>query len=170
FLDAHMLGICRSYVDGVLRGSPWFDDHLYLDTGGTWSRRWPAVAWRLRRERVDLAILFPNSFRSALVARLGRCARRVGYRRYLRGWLLTDVLEPVRDARRRIVPSPIIDAYNLLAEHVGCPSPGHRLELFTTAADERAADVVWEKCRLNDHAETISLNPGAAFGAAKHWP
>src|SRR5207247_8099400 len=83
FLDAHLLGICRSYVDGVLRGSPWFDDHLYLDTDGPWSRRWPAVAWRLRRERIDLAILFPNSFRSALVARLGRCARRVGYRPYL---------------------------------------------------------------------------------------
>ena len=47
---------------------------------------------------VDLAVLFPNSFRSGLVAWLGGCRRRVGYARYGRARLLTDALEPVRDA------------------------------------------------------------------------
>src|SRR5262249_50071391 len=102
FADAHFIAVCRPYVEDVLQGSPWFDDHIELDTRGPWSRRWLAVAWRLRRKRIDLAVLFPNSFRSALVARLGGCRRRVGYRRYVRGWLLTDALEPVRDERRRI--------------------------------------------------------------------
>src|SRR5207245_54012 len=102
-------------------------------------------------ERIDLAVLFPNSLRSALIARLGGCRQRVGYRRYGRGWLLSNALEPRRDGRGRIAPSPIIDAYNAVAEHVGCPSPGHRMELFTTADDERAAQGVWDKSRLADH-------------------
>jgi heptosyltransferase II len=170
FVDAHFIAVCRPYVDDVLQGSPWFDEHIEFDTRGPWSRRWFAAAWRLRPKRIDLAVLLPNSFRSALVARLGGCRRRVGYRRYVRGWLLSDALEPVRDERRRITPSPIIDAYNALAEKVGCPAPGHRMELFTTPADERAADAVWDRFRLDDYSELICLNPGAAFGAAKHWP
>ena len=43
------------------------------------------------------------------------------------------------------------------------------MALFTTAADERAADHVWEKFQLGGHEEVICLNPGAAFGAAKFW-
>jgi heptosyltransferase-2 len=66
--------------------------------------------------------------------------------------------------------SPIVDAYNRLIEHLGCPSAGHDLELFTTPADERNADRVWELCNFKDYPEILCLNPGAAFGAAKYWP
>src|SRR5262249_51161733 len=48
--------------------------------------------------------------------------------------------------------------------------PSRRLELFTTTRDEAAADAVWHHSTLSDCAEVICLNPGAAFGAAKHWP
>jgi heptosyltransferase-2 len=170
FADARLIAVCRSYVEQVLEGCPWVDERIHLDRSGSWSRRWPAVAWRLRQENIDLAILFPNSFHSALVARLAGCRRRVGYRRYARGWLLTDRLEPVRDDKNRLVPSPLINAYNRLAERAGCPNPGHRLELFTRPADERLAQATWDRNRLSSYPEVICLNPGAAFGSAKHWP
>jgi heptosyltransferase-2 len=44
------------------------------------------------------------------------------------------------------------------------------MELFTTRRDEAAADVVWRQFALHEHPEVICLNPGAAFGSAKHWP
>src|SRR5207253_6614702 len=66
--------------------------------------------------------------------------------------------------------SPVIDDYNRVAEAAGCASPGHRMELFTTAADEAAGDAVWRKFTFADRDEVICLNPGAAFGAAKFWP
>jgi heptosyltransferase-2 len=115
-------------------------------------------------------VLFPNSFRSALAAWLGGCRRRVGYARYGRSWLLTDALPPLRDRRGRLTPSPAIDAYNLLAERAGCPPPGCSMELYTTPADEKAANQVWEAARFADYPEVVCLNPGAAFGSAKHWP
>jgi heptosyltransferase-2 len=68
------------------------------------------------------------------------------------------------------MPCPIIDDYNLLAQRAGCPWPGYRLELFTTPADEQAADRVWHKFGCTLREGVICLNPGAAFGAAKHWP
>ena len=44
------------------------------------------------------------------------------------------------------------------------------MELFTTATDETAVDLVWSKFRLDTGRDVICLNPGAAFGAAKFWP
>lgn len=170
FAGDHLIGVLRPYVGGILEGAPWFDSLIYLDKHGLWRNGWPSVVSQLRKQAIDLAVLFPNSFRSALVAWMGRCWRRVGYDRYGRGYFLTDRLKPVRDQAGKITPSPLIDSYNRLVERVGCSSPGYRMELFTTRRDEAAADAVWRQFALSDHPEVICLNPGAAFGAAKHWP
>jgi heptosyltransferase-2 len=170
FAQARLIAVCRPYTAGVVEGSRWFDAHLFLDRRGPWAQRWPAVAWQLRRARIDMAVLFPNSFRSALVAWLGGCIQRIGFDRSGRGWMLTDRLEAIRDAQGRFKPSPIIDDYNRLAETAGCSWPGYRMELFTTAKDECTADTLWQKFRLQPSDEVICLNPGAAFGAAKFWP
>ncbi len=170
FADARLIGVLKPYVAGVLEGTGWLDQMLFLDRKGPRSQRWPAVTAELRRAAVDLAVLLPNSFHSAFVAWLGRCRRRVGYARYARGCLLTDRLAPVCDAAGRRQPSPVMDAYNRLVEHVGCPWPSYRMELATTARDEQAAEGIWQQFRLRSYPEVIGLNPGAAFGSAKHWP
>lgn len=171
FPDAHIIGILKPYIAGVVEGSPCINELVFMDgRPAPLSQRWPVVAWRLRQERPDLAVLFTNTFRSALVAWLGGCRRRVGYIRYGRGPLLSDGLYPLRNDRGVLKPSPIIDAYNQLVERVGCPWPTHRMELFTTQADEQAADQVWHHAGFSGADEVIGLNPGAAFGASKHWP
>ncbi len=170
FASARIVAVCRPYVAGVLEGAPWFNGYLFLDRQGPWAQRWPNVAWQLRRAQIDLAVLFPNSFRSGLAAWLGRCRRRVGFQRDGRGWLLTDRLAPIRDEAGSFKPSPVIDDYNRLAHAAGCAWPGYRMELFTTAADESAADAVYDKFRIQADEEVVCLNPGAAFGAAKFWP
>lgn len=84
--------------------------------------------------------------------------------------MLSDALEPKRDSLGRLKPTPIIDDYNHLAVTAGSAWPGYRMELFTTPADEAAADQAWQSLELSPGRELICLNPGAAFGAAKHWP
>lgn len=170
FSSAHITGIMKPYVAGVLEGSSWLDEQLFLDRHGPWRQRWYGVGWQLRQRKVDLAVLFPNTLRSGLAAFVGGCRRRVGYNRYGRGSLLTDRLESIRDGKGKLLPSPIILAYNLLATTVGCPDPGCRMEVFTTPRDEQSAGEVWQRGRLDQYREVICLNPGAAYGAAKHWP
>src|SRR5438132_987374 len=102
FRGAHVIGVLKPYIGGIIEGSRWHDAHLFLDAGGPRTQRWAAVAAELRRARLDLALLFPNSFRSAWVAWLGRCRRRVGYARYGRSLLLTERLELTRNGRGRI--------------------------------------------------------------------
>jgi heptosyltransferase-2 len=169
FYDAHFVGVMKPYVAGVVEGSPWFDDVVLLDRRGLQSRRWWAVAWRLRSDGVNMALLFPNSFRSALVSWLAGCRHIVGFNRYGRRWMLTDSLQPKWGSPGKLRPTPIIDDYNKLAQHAGCRWPGYRMELFTTAEDEAHAFEVWQRGRLDAHREVVCLNPGAAFGASKHW-
>src|SRR5262245_56187114 len=76
---AYVVGVHKSYVRGVVEGAPWFDDLFCSESGAL------SVARRLRVEGIDLAVLFPNTFRSAWTAWLGGCRRRIGYRRYGRG-------------------------------------------------------------------------------------
>jgi heptosyltransferase-2 len=169
FAGARIVGVLKPYVAGVLEGGDWFD-HLLLSNGGRWSQGVIATSWKLHRQRIDLAVLFPNSFRSALTAWLGGSRRIAGYDRYGRAPLLTDVLAPDRLPDGTLRVSPILDAYNRLVEHVGCSRPGYDLELFTTPADDAGADHVWGLAGLGDYPEVVCLNPGAAFGSAKHWP
>jgi heptosyltransferase-2 len=169
YTEARFVGVMKPYVAGVLDGFSWFDT-TELTGDGSWGRSVLPVARRLRRHKIDLAVLFPNSFRSALIAWLGGCKERIGYVRYGRGPLLTKGLQPVRDDRGRLTPSPALDAYNLLAEAAGCSHVSRRMELFTTSQDEAAADEVWARAGLGVYPEVICLNPGAAFGSAKYWP
>lgn len=165
YSDAKFVSVGRPYVFGVLDGAPWFDDVLIMDRSVAGIFR---VASALRRQRIDLAVLFPNTLRSSLAAWLGRCRRRIGYVRYGRRWLLTDRLEPIRDARGQLTPSPVLDAYNQLAQ-VADASPDRNMRLFTSRADEFAADLVWRSLGLNKTRSIVALNPGAAFGSSKYW-
>lgn len=169
YRGARVVAVVRPYVAGVFGGCDWFDDVIYM-RGKSWQDGTATAALKLRKIGVDLAVLFPNSFRSALTAWLGACKRRVGYARYGRSALLTDALAPVRDAEGKLTPSPVLDAYNLLAVRAGCPDPGRDMTLFTTTEDEADADRVWKGAGLHRYREVICLNPGAAFGSAKYWP
>jgi heptosyltransferase-2 len=165
-----LIAVQRPYIEGVMDGLNWFDRRIRLNPIGRRPEHWPAVASALRQEKIDVAILFPNSFHSAWVAWWGNCRRRIGYARYARGPLLTDGLDPLRDSRGELVPSPCLEAYNRLVELAGWPVTSKKMELSTTPADDEAADQLWQRTGLGRYPEVICLNPGAAFGSAKYWP
>src|SRR4051794_4505841 len=73
FPAAELVAVCKPYVADVVAGSPWFRDVVPFDKRGPRARGLWAAARRLREPRTDAAILFPNSFRAALLARLGGC-------------------------------------------------------------------------------------------------
>lgn len=169
FPAAELVAVCKPYVADTLAGAPWFSETILADKHGPRERRFRAVARQLRAKPLDAAVLFPNSFRTAALAYFGGAKRIVGFNRYARGFFLTDKLHAKTDANGRYTPAPVIDDYNRLAVALGTADPGHRMELFTTTADDAAAEAVWQRFALARYSRVVVLNPGAAFGAAKFW-
>src|SRR5687768_5426056 len=77
--SAELVAVCKPYVTDVLAGSPWFAETVLFDKKGRRARRLWAVAKKLRQKPIGGAILFPNSFRTALLAKLGGCKQVVGF-------------------------------------------------------------------------------------------
>jgi len=111
----------------------------------------PVVRLLRAQPRFDVAIIFPNSLRSALEAWLAGIPCRVGFRGHHRSWLLNQI------APERATPGPIehqVRRYARLSRSLGAPSA--------------PAPMVWERPPVNGSTK-IGLCPGAEYGPAKRW-
>ena len=166
--DAHIAVVLRPYVQPILYGAPWFNEVISCEDRGL-ANFWGLVR-RLRAGRFDLAVILPNSFRTALEALLGRARRRFGYDRRRRGVLLTDPVAAPSDDRGRFVPKNMVDYYLTLCQLIGCQNVSQREELFVSEECQRRADAFFEKHQVGPEAELVGINPGGAFGGSKLWP
>ncbi|QDU33519.1 ADP-heptose--LPS heptosyltransferase 2 [Poriferisphaera corsica] len=128
------------------------------------------LARRLSVRKFDLVVLLPNSFKSALVAKLSGAKRVVGYERDGRGFMLTDRLIP-RKNPDGFVPVPTLDYYLGIARYLGATKVDHDMVLFTREEDDKQIDSMLEKNGINLAAgdEFVLLNPGAQK-LMKRWP
>ena len=171
FPRATIVGVIKPRVAPTLDATSWFDDWIFFDRRSSQRiERTVAVVRRLRRERFQLAVLLPNTFRSAWLAWLAQIPHRIGYDRFPRGMLLTTRLTEARDSSKRRIPTPIVETYLELARTLRCPVDSVRLELATTADDEAAAESALSSLGLRGERRIVCLNTGGAFGPAKSWP
>ncbi len=123
----------------------------------------------LRREGFGLAVLFTNSWRTALFALLAGAPRRAGYRRMGRSLLLSDRLEAPR-AGGRYEPSPMIDYYINLVRLIGVEPASREMSLAVNRHEREAAEKLLDGLGVEPDASLVVMNPGSAFGSAKCWP
>jgi heptosyltransferase-2 len=163
--DGRLVGIMRPYVAEVLDGTSWLDEKIVYDKPRSrFAMATREVYDQLRAARLDRVVLLTNSSRTAWMAWRSGARERIGY---AYGLLIKRVPRP-RTADGRLAPT--LDAYRHLAEAAGAAPESPRLELATTAADERAADAVWQRLGLPAGEQVVILNSGGAYGAAKRWP
>jgi heptosyltransferase-2 len=178
--DAEISYLLRRYVKEIYTGMPWADRLITYRTGKTHAKAGKGLfdlAARLRSAHFDLAVLLPNSFKAALLCKMARVRKVVGYDRDGRGFLLSDKLLPVKE-RGKFVPSPIVKYYLGLSQYLGSKNRDLSLKLFVTESDRRTADAVLLRAGIEPALERpaaqgrpplILLNPGAQYGAAKCW-
>jgi heptosyltransferase-2 len=150
----------RPGLSALLAGAPFVDELIELNMRGALG---PArAAGAIGRRRPQAVLLLPNSFRSALTARLSGAPIRIGYRRDGRGALLTHALLPERSDR----PTPAIEYYARLGTFaLGIESIERRMELFISEEESAAADAL-----LADvDGPYVLLVPGASK-REKRWP
>jgi len=168
FEQAEIVAILRPNLVSVLDGLSLVNRVLIDETRGG---RTPISSLRfircLQAESFDLVVLLTNSFRTALYAWGSGASRRVGFDGNFRAGLLTDPVP--RSPRNR--PAPVLPEYLRLAEAAGCSRLASLTELAVTGADELQLAGFWKHTRsMGPPPRLVCLNPGGAFGAAKHWP
>ena len=126
-----------------------------------WGSRW-RLATQLRSRRFDAAILLPNSFDSALVARLAGIPTRIGYAVKRRGWLLTD---PVPAPSPGAIPSHQRYYYLEMLRRAGI------LQTLPECSEVHLHDAARrrEAGRRRLPGVWIGVAPGSANGQAKRW-
>jgi heptosyltransferase II len=180
FPKAHIAYLMRRYVKPIYTGMPWTDQLITYRTGKTKAKAGKGMidlASRLHTGRFDTAILLPNSFKTALLCKMARIPRIIGYERDGRGFLLSDKLLPSKE-RGKYVPSPIVKYYLGLANYLGATERSLKLELFVTEPERREAidlltraglDPAIDRPATSGKPPLVMLNPGAQYGAAKCW-
>ncbi len=169
--EARITYVARPGALALLAGCAWCDATI-SDRSNDRPRlgHWLRLLGAIRRSDADVAILLPNSFRSAISAWLGRAGRRIGYDRDARGRLLTDRLAPPRDDTGRFRPTPMIDYYAKLLRPLGIPLPSRAMELPLAPDDDARAQALLRDAGVDADRPVVLLNPSAAFGASKLWP
>jgi len=147
------------------------------------------------KQTIDLALVLPNSQRSALEVWLARIPQRIGYARPWRNWFLTTRVASRPDAVkmrkrtlaeiRQLIQSPAsapgnrqsaignasahqIHEYLHLTAALGANPEPLPPQLFVTSVEIEAAK---KKFGLETIMSPIfGLNPGAEYGPAKRWP
>ena len=155
FAEAHLAVAARGSVAPVLSMVDGLDEAITL-AGRDDARE-------LAAGRFDAALLLPNSFASAWLARQAGVRERWGYRADLRGILLT------RAVRRPHGPVTQAAYYLALVQALGGPSAPLVAGLKVADTQREAASTL-----LRAHGWTggplVGFAPGAAFGPAKRWP
>ncbi len=190
FPRAHITLLTPEKLAGLWAGHPAIDSVVTFAPGESVF----SVGRKLRGNQCDLALVLPNSPRSAFECRLARIPRRVGYARPWRNWLLTQAIPPRPGSYEMHKPSPgeirerlssrapasfkrpttqahQIHEYLHLAAALGVdPRPvSPRLEII---AEELRAAVAKFSLGAVEKSGTplLGLNPGAEYGPAKRWP
>jgi lipopolysaccharide heptosyltransferase II len=148
--DAHVTIAAPEKIASVWKLVPEVDDILPLESKSLFS-----VVKKIRRQApFEVAILFPNSLRTALEVWLAGIPRRVGFPGHNRRWLLNQI---VADEPRRGPIQHQVFHYLRMARDIGAPHDLPQLTKFLP------------RIKTNGAPAKIGMSPGAEYGPAKRW-
>lgn len=175
FPDSHLTLYTRPWAEGIFRDADFVDEILTFEKKKKRSpRELGEEADFLRREKFDLAILLTNSFESALVTKLARIPRRIGFNKDLRGLLLTDpIAVPEWKGRNHEVYYYLSLAAEterrvLGRETISGDEPDTRLDVSTERLEQ--ARKFLDGVGVDITKPTIALGVGSTNSRAKRWP
>lgn len=172
--EAHITLATRSFAKDIFAGADFIDDLLVYDQGSSLFGRVLTQIREWRSRRFGLAILFPNSFEAAVIARLGRARLRIGYATEGRRVLLSHALAlPAwRDSRHES-----FYYLNLIAElerllHGQSKILDQEPEVDLSVSHSRHADAIafLREQGVREGRPLIALCPGSINSRAKRWP
>ncbi|HVF29705.1 MAG TPA: lipopolysaccharide heptosyltransferase II [Pyrinomonadaceae bacterium] len=164
FPDAEITLLTSEPTVGIFRSAHLVDEVVAT---GAFVEQMSAI----RRVKPDLAILFPNSFRSALATWGGGARRRFGYAAQSRSMLLTDAVAVPewKDSRHEVYYYiNLVDAVEKAFDRkidTADPAPA----LATPDSARAEARRILDNAGLDRTRKLIGLAPGSTNSRAKRW-
>jgi heptosyltransferase-2 len=155
------LSVLGPWAPALLEAEPGL--HRVLGVPAGWRARW-AAARALRSAPPDLAVLLPNSFATALEARLTGARWRVGYAGDGRTALLTHAVPPPAARVHQVA-----EYLGLLAV-LGVATPPAPPRLHVTPARDQEARALLQRVGVETAGGAVAVQLGAALGPSKLWP
>jgi len=169
FPTAHLAVLVRRELASFFDSARWVDEVIpYRLRGGVAGLSDQlSIVRRIRAGRFELAVVFPNSFQSALWMALAGVQRRAGYEADHRDFMLTHKVAPRDDVERAH------QAYHwltMVAETIGAQGTveAYHLDVNLKSRDKMRAWLA--NRRVRPDRPLIALAPVAAYGPAKEWP
>jgi len=127
------------------------------------------IAGELKKHKFTHAILFKNSFGSALAIFLARIPSRIGYAREGRGFLLTDKLYPLKLPDGKFKPVSMIDYCLAIASRRGADTSDRTIEVPLELQTRKKLKSRFPEA-AGSRGPVVVFVPGGAFGPSKCWP
>jgi heptosyltransferase II len=158
----------RGWAEGVFRDADFLDGIIPIVQSGSKVGNVLAQARELKKHSFDSCYLFPNSFESALVAKLSGIKERIGYSTEKRGIFLTTAV-PVPFWKTECHESNYY--LNLIERPVEIDPSTTTIQLLDVSEERR--DKALKLLTFTGDAPSVpivALGPGSTNSLAKRWP
>jgi len=173
FPSAHITLHTRSWAQGIFADTEFVDELLTFEKSESKIKDALEQAKILREKKFDLAVLFPNSFESALIAKLAGIPQRFGYAKDARGFLLTSAVEipEWKNERHEVfyylnlvaeVEKRIVGAETVLAKEP-------KIDLKVSAERRARAREILTESGVDFSRKIVALGVGSTNSRAKRW-
>lgn len=164
----------RSWAEGIFRDADFIDRILTYERPESSLKEVMGQARALKNERFDLAIIFPNSFASALTARFAGIPRRFGFSKEGRRLVLTDPVPIPEWKSTRHEAYYYLELVRAVENGVLGTDSSARYETTTDlpVSDARQADTrdFLTRKGVDLSRPIVALGPGSTNSMAKRWP
>lgn len=163
----------KIWARGIFEDADFIDEILTFENNKSKAGDAFAQAKIIKEKAFDLGVLFPNSFESALVSKLGKIPERFGYAKEGRGFLLTNA---VRIPEWKNEKHEVFYYLNLIAEverkffgtqTVLSSEPKTDLQISERRRSE--ARKILEANGVDSAKKIVALGVGSTNSRAKRW-
>lgn len=174
FPDARIALHTRSWAEGIFRDVDFLDEIITYEEVGTALKNAVTQGRVLKDRGFELAILFTNSFESALAAKLGRIPKRFGYSREGRRILLTDAVSVPEWKNERhedfYYLNLVAEVEKELLQSETVMNAEPQIDIPVSGQRRMGAREILEKFGVDPSRKTVALGVGSTNSRAKRWP
>ncbi|MGC2236475.1 MAG: lipopolysaccharide heptosyltransferase II [Pyrinomonadaceae bacterium] len=173
FPDAEISLHTRSWARGIFQDAEFINEILTFETESSKIKIVLEQSNILKEKNFDLAVLFPNSLESALIARLAKIPKRFGYAKDGRSFLLSDAVEiPEWKNERHEVFYYLNLAAQIEKSYFGTQTVLEnepRVDLNVSEERRIEARKILEENGVDLSKKTVALGVGSTNSRAKRW-